>query len=96
MHAWLVPAENAEMEANRDCNVCGNGIKLYSNYVLSISREQHSQCGCELPLRATWIAKVTCYCKATGIAKATCTAKATGYFQKLRVAKSNLELPKAT
>jgi len=42
------------------------------------------------------ITKATRNRKATGIAKATCTAKATGYFQKLRVAKSNLELPKAT
>jgi hypothetical protein len=59
---------------------------LYSNYVLpaSISREQLNPCECKLPLCAT------------GIGKATCSAQATGYFQKLRVANSNRELPKAT
>jgi len=50
----------------------------------SISREQLNPCECKLPLCAT------------GIGKATCSAQATGYFQKLRVANSNRELPKAT
>jgi hypothetical protein len=84
------------MEANRDCSVCGNGIKLYSNYVLSISREQHSRCGCEVPLRATWIAKATCYSKATRIAKLPTMPRATGNIQRPKIAKSKRELLKAT
>jgi hypothetical protein len=67
----------------------------------SISREQHSGCGCKLPLRATGIAKAACTAKATGNHQRPGSAKSTRELSKAReskehpgIAKSHLKLPK--